>query len=84
MRVPRDLDGDSLVRRLRRLGYVKTRQRSSHVRLTLPPDPAAGRAERHLTVPLHDPIRVGTLSGILGDVADQLDMSKDDVVRTIS
>ena len=84
MRTPRDLDVDTLVRRLRRLGYAETRQKSSHVRLTLPADPATGRPERHLTVPLHDPIRVGTLSGILADVADPLGVTKDDVIRAVS
>ena len=84
MRVPGDLTGERLIRGLTKLGYVETRQRSSHVRLTLPADAGAGRAEHHVTVPLHDPVRVGTLNGILGDVAGPLRMSKDDVIRAVS
>ncbi len=34
MRIPHDLSGSDLVRRLRRLGYAVTRQTGSHWRLT--------------------------------------------------
>lgn len=33
MRLPRDLDGGTLIERLRKLGYEQTRQTGSHVRL---------------------------------------------------
>jgi predicted RNA binding protein YcfA (HicA-like mRNA interferase family) len=64
MRLPRDLTGVELVRRLAKLGYRQTRQTGSHVRLT-----CDNPHQHHLTVPLHDPLRIGTLSAILGDVA---------------
>lgn len=79
MRIPRDLDGDKLVRKLRKLGYEQTRQRGSHVRLTR----ASAAGAHHLTIPLHSPLRVGTLSAILGDVAAHLSLSKDEVLRKI-
>jgi predicted RNA binding protein YcfA (HicA-like mRNA interferase family) len=61
MRLPRDLTGAQLVRALDKLGYVPTRQTGSHVRLTcqLP-------AQHHVTIPLHDPLRIGTLAKIFG------------------
>ena len=80
MRTPRDLDGSRLIKRLRKLGYEQTRQSGSHVRLTR----HSGDGDHHVTVPLHSPLRVGTLNSILGDVADHLGMSKDDLIRHVS
>ena len=80
MRVPRDLDGSTLIRRLHKLGYEQTRQSGSHVRLTR----ASDEGEHHLTIPLHSPLRVGTLNAILSDIAAHLGMNKDDVIRHVS
>ena len=80
MRTPRDLSGDRLVRGLRRLGYEQTRQSGSHVRLTRRSDDG----DHHVTVPLHSPLRVGTLNAILSDVADHLGVDKGEVVRRVA
>lgn len=80
MRTPRDLGGATLIVRLRALGYEPTRQSGSHVRLTR----RSGTDEHHVTVPLHRPLRVGTLSAILGDIAAHLGVSKDEVLRQVS
>jgi predicted RNA binding protein YcfA (HicA-like mRNA interferase family) len=64
MRLPRDLSGSQLIKALKRLGYQPTRQTGSHVRLT-----TQQNGQHHVTVPLHDPLRVGTLSAILDCVA---------------
>ncbi len=80
MRTPRDLDGATLIARLRALGYEPTRQSGSHVRLTRRSD----ADEHHVTVPLHRPLRVGTLNAILGDIADHLGVSKGEVIRQVS
>ena len=77
---PRDLDGSHLVQRLGKLGYEQTRQSGSHVRLTRQSD----EGEHHVTVPLHSPLRVGTLNAILSDVAGHLGMSKDELIRRVS
>jgi predicted RNA binding protein YcfA (HicA-like mRNA interferase family) len=79
MRLPRDWDGEDLIRGLIRVGYVVVRQSGSHVRLTLH---IAGK-EHHITVPLHSPMRVGTLNQILTDVAANLDISKDELIRRL-
>ncbi len=50
MRIPRDLSGADLVKRLGRLGYEVTRQTGSHIRLT-----GRGEDEHHVTIPNHDP-----------------------------
>ena len=64
MKLPRDVSGVDLAKRLGRLGYEVTRQTGSHLRLT-----TRERGQHHVTIPNHDPLRVGTLAGILGDVA---------------
>lgn len=80
MRTPRDLDGSRLIKRLGTLGYTQTRQSGSHVRLTRPSE----EGDHHVTIPLHSPLRVGTLNAILGDVAAHLGMSKDELIRHVS
>ncbi len=77
MRLPRDLDGPTLARALGKLGYRITRQTGSHVRLT-----CETPSQRHITVPHHRPLRVGTLSAIVQDVAHHHDMSREDLLRT--
>jgi predicted RNA binding protein YcfA (HicA-like mRNA interferase family) len=52
MKLPRDLSGDDLVQALSKVGYVKTRQAGSHVRLTTQQE-----GEHHVTVPLHTPLK---------------------------
>lgn len=64
MRIPRDLSGADLIKRLHRLGYVVSRQTGSHLRLT-----NQANGAHHITVPNHDPLRIGTLAAILDSVA---------------
>lgn len=72
MRVPRDLSGADLVRRLARLGYRVTRQTGSHLRLT-----STEHGEHHITVPNHDPLRIGTLAAVLDRVAAHRGLTRD-------
>ncbi len=60
MRLPRDISGDDLANRLKQLGYQMTRQTGSHMRLT-----TQEGGEHHITIPWHDPLRIGTLAAIL-------------------
>jgi hypothetical protein len=39
--------------------------------------------EHQLTIPNHDPIRVGTLAGILRDIADRRHMSRADLTAAL-
>ena len=41
------------------------------------------RGEHHVTVPAHSALRVGTLSGILGDVAVHFELTRDEVARKL-
>jgi predicted RNA binding protein YcfA (HicA-like mRNA interferase family) len=78
MRVPRDLSGPELIRRLGRLGYAVSRQSGSHVRLS-----TCENGEHHVTVPNHDPLRLGTLSAILGAVAEHHGIDRDALLKRL-
>jgi hypothetical protein len=39
--------------------------------------------EHQVTVPRHNPLRVGTLSAIIGDVATHFNLSREDVLRLL-
>lgn len=81
MRTPRSLSGIQLVALLGRLyGYTLIRQRGSHMRLQ---SDYMGYTHR-ITVPDHNPMRVGTLNRILGDVDDYLEMDRAELVRELS
>lgn len=78
MRLARDLTGAQLVRALGKLGYVPTRQTGSHVRLT-----CESPAQHHVTIPLHDPLRVGTLAAILAAVAEAHGLARDELLQRL-
>lgn len=78
MKLPRDVSGRELVRAPERLSYGVTRQAGSHVRLT-----TQQRGEHHVTVPQHGPLRIGTLAGILADVAEHMGCSRDEFVKRL-
>ena len=78
MKLPRDASGADLAKRLGRLGYEVTRQTGSHLRLT-----TSERGRHHLTIPNHDPLKVGTLAGILGDVAAHFQISRDELTQRL-
>ena len=72
MRLPRDLSGHELIRLLRRFGYERTRQLGSHIRL----QSRLRGFVHHVTIPDHKTLRVGTLSAILSDVANYLNIER--------
>ncbi|HEX9668949.1 MAG TPA: type II toxin-antitoxin system HicA family toxin [Thermoanaerobaculia bacterium] len=78
MRLPRELSGEELARALRRLGYEVTRQTGSHLRLT-----TTERGEHHVTIPRHAALRLGTLGGVLAEVARHFEMSRDELVALL-
>ncbi len=78
MRMPRDLSGADLVKSLARFGYSVTRQTGSHMRLT-----SASGGEHHITLPNHDPLRLGTLAAILAAVAVHQALTRDELIRRL-
>jgi len=77
MKTPRNLSAQDLIKILGKYGYRITRQKGSHIRLTK----ATDTGEHHVTVPNHNPLRLGTLSAILNDVADHLRINKNDLLE---
>lgn len=78
MRLPRSVSGEELAKALNRLGYKVIRQTGSHIRLT-----CSKPAEHHITIPDHNPIKIGTLSAILSDVASHVKLSKDELIKIL-
>ena len=78
MKLPRDVSGQDLARRLSRLGYVVTRQVGSHMRLT-----TQERGQHHVTIPAHDVLRVGTLEYILASVAHHFGLDRQELTEQL-
>lgn len=78
MKLPRDLSSENFIKSCKKLGYVVTRQVGSHIRLT-----TQQNGTHHITIPNHNPIKVGTLSAILSDMASHFKMSKDQIIQLL-
>jgi predicted RNA binding protein YcfA (HicA-like mRNA interferase family) len=76
MKLPRDVGGEELATLLGKYGYQTTRQTGSHIRLTS----NAKGTEHHLSIPRHKPLKVGTLSSILNDLAFYLEVEKQKLI----
>ena len=74
-KIPRNLSGRPLIKKLKLLGYQQTRQMGSHVRLT-----TEEKGVHHITIPEHDPIKLGTLSNILKDITLHFKISKEELI----
>jgi predicted RNA binding protein YcfA (HicA-like mRNA interferase family) len=80
MKLPRDLGGAELAALLGKHGYHITHQTGSHLRLT---SVYNQNREHHLTIPRHKLLRVGTLSGIVNEVAAHLEMDKQSLIDSL-
>jgi predicted RNA binding protein YcfA (HicA-like mRNA interferase family) len=78
MKVPRDISAKDLVKAFKTFGYHATRQTGSHIRLS-----TSQNGEHHITIPNHSPIKIGTLSAILNEVATHFQMSKDELIKLL-
>ena len=78
MKLPRDVSGADLVKALRRVGYETIRQKGSHIRLG-----TNQHGQHQLTIPDHSPIKIGTLAGILSDVAAHLEITRDELMQRL-
>jgi predicted RNA binding protein YcfA (HicA-like mRNA interferase family) len=79
MKLPRDMGGEELAALLGKYGYKITRQTGSHIRLTS----TAKGFEHHITIPRHKPLRVGTLSNIVNEIADYLEIERQKLVKEL-
>jgi len=78
MRLPRDLSGLDLAKALSRVGYRVTRQTGSHLRLT-----NDGPPQHHVTIPAHDPLKLGTLAAVLAEVASNLTTTREELAKRL-
>jgi predicted RNA binding protein YcfA (HicA-like mRNA interferase family) len=76
MKLPRDLSGAELIRVLcREYGYRRVNQEGSHVILQ-----TEMPVHHRVAVPMHNPLRVGTLNAILRAVARVKGIEKENIL----
>jgi len=78
-KIPRDISGRKLAKLLEKHGYVIAREKGSHLRLVS----KIGSKEHKITIPDHDPIKIGTMNNMLGDLADHLKISKEKLISEL-
>jgi predicted RNA binding protein YcfA (HicA-like mRNA interferase family) len=78
VKLPRDISGKDLIKALSCLDYEVTRQTGSHIRLT-----TKRNGEHHITVPAHDPIKIGTLNAILKGISEHNHLNRTELIRML-
>jgi predicted RNA binding protein YcfA (HicA-like mRNA interferase family) len=78
MRIPRDITGLELIKLLNSFGYQISRQTGSHIRIT-----TEMNGLHHITIPNHNPLRIGTISSILLEVAQHFNITKEALVNQL-
>jgi len=79
-KIPRDISGKELVKKLGKLGYKEIRRTSSHIRLSAN---ISNKLIYHITIPDHSPIKIGTLNNILSDIANTLKIEKKTLIKKL-
>jgi|LSQX01.1.fsa_nt_gb predicted RNA binding protein YcfA (HicA-like mRNA interferase family) len=77
MKLPRDISGKNLVELLKKYDYKITNRKGDHIRLT-----TLINGEHHITIPDHNPIKIGTINNILKDVAEHFELDKNTLLIT--
>ena len=75
-KVPRGIAGKQLCKLLGKYAYRITRQTGSHIRLTS----SFMGYEHSISIPEHNVIKIGTMNKILKDVADYLEVQKEELL----
>ena len=78
MRIPRNISAKEFILTLKKYGYEVQRQKGSHIRLI-----TLFEGEHHITVPNHSSIKIGTLSGIISDIAAHFNKSKEEIANEL-
>lgn len=78
MKIPRDLSNRQLIKALKKFGYKISHQTGSHIRLT-----TKENGEHHLTIPAHNPLKIGTLNSIFRDIANHFKLNKDELFNKL-
>jgi len=79
MKIPRNINYKKLVKSLEKYGFKITRRTGSHIRLTAEIE---GKVY-HLTIPAHNPIKIGTLNSILDELSKILKIQKIELIKIL-
>ncbi len=78
MKLPRNLSASQLIKALSIYQYIIDRQKGSHIRLS-----TFLNGQHHITIPNHDPIKIGTLSSIIKEIATHFNKSREEVITEL-
>lgn len=78
MKIPRTLGASDFIKLLKKVGYQVHHQTGSHIIVK-----TEQNGENTQSIPNHRPLKIGTLNGILGEVADHLGVSKVDLANQL-
>ena len=78
MKLPRDITGNDLAKALVKLGYHVNRQTGSHIRLS-----TVENGEHNITIPAHNPLKIGTLAAILSDIESHHKLTREDLLKRL-
>ena len=78
MKLPRDISGTDLAKKLAKYGYNVTRQRGSHMRLT-----TNLKGQHHVTIPAYKAIPIDILDLILADLSEHLEIKKTALINEL-
>lgn len=79
MKIPRDISGEDILKKLKKIGYEKTKQTGSHIKLTK----KLNIGEHNITIPNHNPIKIGTLNNIINDLSENLKLNKEEIYKIL-
>jgi len=78
-KTPRDVSATDLIKVLSKYGYTSVRQTGSHIRMSV----STKDGTKNITIPNHNPIKLGTLISILNDVSNQLNIERGEIIRKL-
>ncbi|HPO62372.1 MAG TPA: type II toxin-antitoxin system HicA family toxin [Candidatus Kapabacteria bacterium] len=78
MKTPRNINGLELSKLLRLYGYIVIRQTGSHIRLS-----TNENGEHNITIPSHNPLKIGTLNSIIKDISEHFNKTKQEVLQDL-
>ncbi|HEX2787742.1 MAG TPA: type II toxin-antitoxin system HicA family toxin [Ignavibacteria bacterium] len=79
MKIPRDVSAKELIKSLEHIGYSIERQKGSHITLRYEKDSKI----HNITIPNHNPIKLGTLNNILKDISIFFEISKEKLMEML-
>jgi len=78
MKIPRDVSGKDLIKKLQFFEYQITRQVGSHIRVS-----TKKNGIHNLTIPNHNPLRIGTLSSIINEISRHFEIDRESLIKML-